>query len=262
MAMGGVFLSRKREFLPCKKISRKIGHAAADFSMIRSGDKIMVGLSGGKDSMLLLTSLYALMHKSPVSFALEAVTLDPTDGTDLSGLAAFTESLGVRHSIVKYPVFKILNGAASSSTCSLCANIRRGILASAAKDAGCVSLALGHHRDDAVETVFLNLLFAGRFRCFRPNMLMSRTGIRVIRPLIYLPEEDIRTEAARLALPVVDFGCRHAPGSKRAFVKSVIASLAGEAENLSENVLHALKNFRHEDTWGCASYEEDGYDID
>jgi tRNA(Ile)-lysidine synthase TilS/MesJ len=230
--------------------------------MIKSGDKIMTGLSGGKDSALLLLALCALRDKSPARFAVEAVTLDPTGGTDLSALSAFSESLGVRHSIVKYPIFKILDESATSSPCSLCANIRRGILAAAAKDAGCVSLALGHHRDDAVETVFLNLIFAGRFRCFHPNMLMSRTGIRVIRPLVYLPEEDIRAESSRLSLPIVDFACKHAPGSKRAFIKSSIAELAGEAENLYQNVLHALKFFKPEETWGCASYEEDGNDID
>jgi tRNA(Ile)-lysidine synthase TilS/MesJ len=192
----------------------------------------------------------------------EAVTLDPTDGTDLSGLSAFAESMGVRHRVVKHPVFKILDDSASSSPCSLCANIRRGILAAAAKDSGCVSLALGHHRDDAVETVFLNLLFAGRFRCFHPNALMSRTGIRVIRPLVYLPEGDIRAESARLGLPIVDFACKHAQASKRTFIKSSIAGLAGKAGNLYANVLHALKFFNPEETWGRALYEEDAYDID
>jgi tRNA(Ile)-lysidine synthase TilS/MesJ len=250
MSFGGMSLSRANKYLFGEKIARQIKRAVSDFRMIRSGDKIAVGLSGGKDSAFLLHSLCALRDKNPVRFTLEAITVDPTEnGRDISLLREFAESLGVAHVVVKYPIFEIIEKHGTSSPCSLCANIRRGILASHAAERGCVSLALGHHRDDAIETVFLNLMYEGRFRCFHPNILMSRTGVRVIRPLVYVPEAVIRDEAGRLGLPIINFCCGHESSSMRAYVKATLRRLSRKAPSLPSNVLHALKNLNPDDLW-------------
>jgi tRNA(Ile)-lysidine synthase TilS/MesJ len=243
-------LGRKDEYQYGRKIARQIGRAVADFSMINEGDKIAVGLSGGKDSAFLLHSLCRIRDKSPINFTIEALTVDPTDGArDVAALGKFVASLGVGHRIVKYPIFDILEKTQTQSPCSLCANIRRGILASSAAEMGCVSLALGHHRDDVVETVFLNLMYEGRFRSFHPNMLMSRSGIRVIRPLVYVAECDIREEAERRNFPIVNFCCGHETSSMRAYVKVLLRRLSRKAPNLPSNVLHALKNRESVDEW-------------
>lgn len=233
-----------------KKTARQIGSAISEFSMIQEGDKIAVGLSGGKDSAFLLFSLRGLKDKSPVNFTLEAVTLDPTNGMrDTSPLERFTESLGVPHRIIRYPVFEILENSKTRSPCGLCANLRRGILASASAEGGCASLALGHHRDDVIETVFLNLMYEGRFRSFHPNALLSRTGVRVIRPLAFVPESDIRDEALKRGFPLVDFCCGYESSSMRAYVKATLRRLSRKAPNLAVNVLHALKNIETGDVW-------------
>lgn len=233
-----------------KNIARAIGKAIFDFSMIQESDKILVGLSGGKDSGLLLYALRRLQLRSPVRFGLSALTVDPTDeGLDLSVLTAFAKSLGVEHRCVRYPLFSILKSGVSESACSLCANIRRGILASSAKEMDCNVLALGHHCDDAVETVWLNLLFAGRFRCFHPHMTMSRSGVRVIRPMIYVRETEIMREAKRRDLPLVDFSCLYSADSRRAVVKEKIKDFSQIAPDMVGNVIHALKNCRESDVW-------------
>jgi tRNA(Ile)-lysidine synthase TilS/MesJ len=226
-----------------------IGRAVADFSMIRDGDRIAVGLSGGKDSAFLLRSLCHLRKRSPVDFTVEAVTVDPTEGRDVSALSAFAESCGVPHRVIRYPIFRILEKSASDAPCSLCANLRRGILASNAADCGCTSLALGHHRDDAVETVFLNLMYEGRFRCFHPHILMSRSGVRVIRPLVYVPEAAITEQAEKLNLPLVNFCCGYEASSMRAYVKISLRMMSRKAPLLPNNILHALKNMKHGDGW-------------
>jgi len=233
-----------------KKITRAIGRAISDFSMIRESDKILVGLSGGKDSAVLLCALRRLQLRSPVHFSLAAITVDPTDGgADLGALTLFTEELGIEHRRVRFPIFSVIKNGVSESACSLCANMRRGILATTANEMGCNVLALGHHCDDAVETVWLNLLYTGRFRCFRPHMTMSRTGVRVIRPLIYARETEIINEARRGDLPLVDFGCPYSADSRRALIKEKIKEISKIAPDMAGNTIHALKNCRESDVW-------------
>jgi tRNA(Ile)-lysidine synthase TilS/MesJ len=218
--------------------------------MIRGGDRVAVGLSGGKDSAFLLRSLCAARDRSPVKFEVEAITVDPTDGArDSSALGAFAESCGVSHKVVRYPIFDILEKSETQSPCSLCANLRRGILASTAADLGCGALALGHHRDDAVETAFLNLLYEGRFRSFHPNMLMSRSGVRVIRPLVYVPESAVRAAAERFNFPIVNFCCGYESSSMRAYVKALLRHISRKAPSLHTNVIHALRSVDASDGW-------------
>lgn len=243
-------MPEKKSCILDKNIARAVGRAVFDFSMIHESDKILVGLSGGKDSGLLLYALRRLQLRSPVRFGLSALTVDPTDeGLDLSALTAFSESLGVEHRCVRYPLFSVLKSGVSESACSLCANIRRGILASGAGEMGCNVLALGHHCDDVIETVWLNLLFSGRFRCFHPHMTMSRSGVRVIRPMIYVREAEIIRETKRRNLPLIDFGCIYSEGSRRAQIKEKVKDFSQIAPDMVGNMIHALKNCRESDVW-------------
>ena len=232
------------------KMRRAFGEAINDFKMIREGDSILIGLSGGKDSMLLLLALSLLQKKSPVPFTLHATMIDCTDkNLDLSIWKQFSEKLKVKLDIVRYPIFDILKKRSDRSPCSLCANLRRGILASRAKELECNCIALGHHKDDAIETLFLNLFYAGHLKTFHPHMYMNRSKIRVIRPMVYIDEKQITAEAKRLELPILDQGCPFAADTGRAKVKETVSSLALQFPDLRSNVVHALRYFNAEDIW-------------
>lgn len=218
--------------------------------MILPGDKIMLGVSGGKDSLLLALALETLRRRSPVKFRLESCLVDQTDGSiDIKPVAEYMEQLGIPLKIINHPTYKIIDTRAERSPCSLCANMRRGILATAAKEAGCGVLALGHHKDDAAETVLLNLLYGGRFKCYHPNMYMSRTSLRVIRPFAYVEERKISVEAARLSLPVVSACCPYGDDSKRKSAKEIIAELEEQIPEIKSNIIHALKNLSLDESW-------------
>lgn len=218
--------------------------------MILPGDKIMLGVSGGKDSLLLALALETLRRRSPVKFGLESCLVDQTDGNmDIKPVAEYMERLGIPLKIINHPTYKIIDTRAERSPCSLCANMRRGILATAAKEAGCGVLALGHHKDDAAETVLLNLLYGGRFKCYHPNMYMSRTSLRVIRPFAYVEERKISMEAARLSLPIVSACCPYGDDSKRKSAKEIIAELEEQIPEIKSNIIHALKNLSLDESW-------------
>lgn len=229
---------------------RYTGTAIYDYKMIETGDKIMIGLSGGKDSLLLSLALAALLRKSPVKFSLAAATIDQSDGAMVTdAIAEYMRVLEIPLQIINHPTYKIIDVRDERSPCSLCANMRRGLLAAEAKRAGCNVLALGHHKDDAVETVLLNMFYGGRFRCYHPNLVMSRSGVRVIRPFIYIEERNIALEAERLALPVTDACCPYAGGSKRKSAKELLARLEIDIPEIKSNVVHALMNLREDEAW-------------
>jgi tRNA 2-thiocytidine biosynthesis protein TtcA len=233
-----------------KKICSLVGEAIRDYSMIRPGDKLMIGLSGGKDSLLLSLALAVLRKRSPFKFGLEACLVDQSAGSmRTESVAAYMEQLGIPLKRMEHDTYQIIAGREERSPCSLCANLRRGILASAAKERGCNVLALGHHKDDAAETVLLNLFYEGRFKCWHPHMYMTRSGIRVVRPLIYLEERKIILEARRLSLPVTSSCCPYGDKSKRKAVKEILAQLEDEVPGLKSNVIHALRNFRDTEVW-------------
>ncbi|MDD4159883.1 MAG: ATP-binding protein [Synergistaceae bacterium] len=233
-----------------QKIMRFVGEAIRDYSMIMPGDRIMIGLSGGKDSLILSLALAVLRRRSPVKFDLAAFLIDQTGGTmDTSMLEGFMNELGITLSTFKHPTYKIIKERDERSPCSFCANLRRGMLASHAKESGANVLALGHHKDDAVETVILNLFYGGRFKCYQPNMFMSRTEVRVIRPLVYIEERRIALEAARLNLPVTSACCPYSEKSKRLSAKKIIEDMEKEIPEIKSNVIHALKNVLESDVW-------------
>ena len=218
--------------------------------MIRPDDSILIGLSGGKDSLLLALALAVLKKRSPVRFSLRACLIDQSNGAmEPERLREYMNILDIELVILKHPTYQIMRERDERSPCSLCANMRRGILASRARELGCGVIALGHHKDDAAETVLMKLFYGGRFKCFHPHLYMSRSGIRVIRPFVYLEERRIELEARRLSLPVTNFCCPYGEKSKRKIAKETMASLLKEAPELKSNIVHALKNLHENESW-------------
>jgi len=235
-----------------------MGKAIADFQLIGEGDSIMVGLSGGKDSMALLLALRELQIRSPVKFSLKAGTLDITGGTaDLSPFSSFCEKMGIPWTIRPYPVLEIIENREERSPCSLCANIRRGILCSMAREEGCNTLALGHNLDDVVETVLLNMFHTGRFMCFKPRSWLSRSDVWVIRPLIYIEEEHIRSEVLRIGIPVAEKACPYDRQTRRERVKQMIEELRKDIPDIKNNIIRSLSRMSPMDEWKEPEDEEE-----
>lgn len=236
-----------------KKILRYAGEAIRDYSMIHSEDRILIGLSGGKDSLLLSLALAIFKKRSPVKFALAACLIDQSDGQvkarDLDCVKEFMDALDIHLYIIQHPTYKIIEDRDERSPCSFCANMRRGILASKATEINCNLLALGHHKDDTAETVLMNLFYGGRFKCYHPHMLMTHTGIRVIRPFIYIDEHKILLEAKRLKLPIVSSCCQYVDNTKRKAAKDLLAELEKTVPDIKSNIIHALKNTSPNDVW-------------
>lgn len=252
LSQGGISLnSHTEELYPIsQKILRFAGTAIHDFNMIMPNDRIMIGISGGKDSLLLALALATLLRRSPAKFGLAACLVDQTDGVmETDKVAAYMDALEIPLKIINHPTYKIIDIRGERSPCSLCANMRRGILANAAKESECNVMALGHHKDDAVETVLLNMFYGGRFKCYHPNLYMSRTDIRVIRPFAYVGEKRITTEALRLSLPIVSACCPYDAGSKRAAAKEILAKLEESIPEIKSNVIHALMHLSADESW-------------
>ncbi|MBR1486591.1 MAG: tRNA 2-thiocytidine biosynthesis protein TtcA, partial [Synergistaceae bacterium] len=171
----------------CNALRRKIGLAISKFKMIEQGDNILVGLSGGKDSLVLLHALSDFLKRSPVKFSLSALSVKIT-GLDTEVLKTYCDFKNIKYFVIEQPIIEIIKSRNEKSPCSFCANMRRGIISSWASQNGFNKLALGHSLDDAVETFFMNLLHAGRAKSFQPVAFMSRTNIKVIRPLIFATE--------------------------------------------------------------------------
>ena len=233
-----------------QKIIRAVGEAVRDFDMINEDDRIMIGLSGGKDSLVLSLALAVLKKRSPVKFHLSACIIDQSNGTmKTDEVLEFMNALNIPVLIETHSTYEIIEARDERSPCSLCANFRRGLLATAAKDSGCNVIALGHHKDDAAETVLLNLCYGGHFKCFRPNMFMTRTQLRVVRPLVYTEERNIALEAERLALPVTSSCCPYGADTKRITAKKLLEEIAKEVPMIKSNIIHALKNCSESESW-------------
>ena len=228
-----------------QKILGLVRAAVDDYSMIQNGDRIAVGVSGGKDSLMLLKALCELKRFYPAEFTLVAVTLDMrfenTDG-DFSEIRKLCDSYGVEYYIKRTELAEIIfNVRRESNPCSLCARMRRGILHDAAKEHGCSKIALGHHLDDAAETFMMNLLNEGRIGCFSPVTYLSRKDITMIRPLIYITEAQVEAAAARLSLPVIKSRCPANEQTRREETKALIKALSADYGDVSQKIIGALK---------------------
>jgi tRNA(Ile)-lysidine synthase TilS/MesJ len=231
--------------------------------MIGEGDRILLGLSGGKDSLVLLHALSEFRRHSPVRFELAACTVAIAGGRapeiDLSGLEDYCAAREVPYIALRHPIIEILENRNERSPCSFCANMRRGILSTHARENGFGKLALGHSLDDAVETFFMNLLRAGRARSFQPKFFQERTCVEVIRPLICTRESAVIAEARRLELPVLASNCPYAGKTERQRVKETLAGMAASYPDLYSNVLNALKTLSSSDRWS-AQFRQDETD--
>lgn len=215
------------------------------YHMIEAGDRIAVGVSGGKDSLALLVALANLRKFYPKPYEVVAITLEMGyEEMDFSAVQALCDSLGAAYirvpTQIKQIVFDIRK---EPSPCSLCAKLRRGALHEAALAAGCKKVALGHHFDDVVETYMLSLVYEGRISCFKPVTYLDRKGITLIRPLLYTPEYYIRSFARRMELPIVENPCPADGNTKRQEVKELLRSLEQTHKGLRERIFGAIQRY-------------------
>ena len=179
-----------------EKILSLVRRCAEDYEMLAPGDRVAVGVSGGKDSLVLLLALARLRTFYPVPFTVEAVTLDLGGGADYAPIAALCQREGIPYTLIPTEIQHIIfDLRREKNPCSMCAKMRRGALHAALQERGLTKIALGHHYDDAVETFFMSLLFEGRLSCFQPVTYLDRTGITQIRPLLYCGENLVRHTA-------------------------------------------------------------------
>ncbi len=219
--------------------------AVDEYHMIEEGDKIAVGISGGKDSMLLLASLHHLSTFYPYHFEVEAVTIDlGFEGMDFTPVQEYCDKLGIRYVVEKTDIREIVfDIRQEDNPCALCAKMRRGALNNIIKTHGFSKLALGHHFDDAVETFMLSLVFEGRLTCFRPVTYMDRSGVTQIRPLIYAGEQRITNVAKLLDLPIVENPCPMDKNSKRYEIKNMLREMSRDYPDLKTKVFGALQRY-------------------
>lgn len=227
-----------------------IRKADTDFRLIADGDRIAVGVSGGKDSLLLLYALSFYRRFSHKNFSLLAFTVTlGLEPTDLSAIRSLCGQLDVPYVVRETQIGDIIfNYRHEKNPCALCAKMRRAVLADLCKEYGCNKLALGHHRDDAIETLLLSLFYEGRFHTFHPKTYMSRSGITVIRPMIYLPEKHVLHMVKELSLPVVSSSCPANGETKREEMKGLMKQLKQHFPDAPERFLHALRQ-DHYDLW-------------
>ena len=226
-----------------KRILSYTRRACEDYKMISEGDKIAVGISGGKDSLTLLTALAEMRRFYPQKYELCGISIDMgLEGMDFSGVAGYCEKLGVEYHIIPSDISKVVfEYRKEHNPCSLCAKMRRGALNNAAHRLGCNKVALGHHFDDVVETFMLNLFYEGRIGVFSPVTYMSRSDVTVIRPMIYMPEKDIRYFAKKTELPVVESTCPANGNTEREEMKKFLARLDRENRGLKYRIYGAVQ---------------------
>ena len=229
-----------------KRLRRDIGNAIADFNMIESGDKVMVCLSGGKDSYTMLDILLYLQKSAPVQFELVAVNLDQKQpGFPEDILPAYLESIGVDYKIIEEDTYSIVKDKVPSgkTTCSLCSRLRRGIIYSWAQKNNITKIALGHHREDIIETLFLNLFFGGKLKSMPPRLLSDDGKNTVIRPLAYCKETTIEQYAKLKQFPIIPCNlCGSQENLQRKQIKQMLKTWNTQFPGRLESIFKAIGN--------------------
>lgn len=225
-----------------QKLLSKTRQAINHFDMIEENDKIAVGLSGGKDSVTLLHILKNFQKFSPVKFELIAITLNPA-GVDNGPLHKLCKEIDVPFYEIQTDIAKIVFDIRNEKNpCSLCAKLRRGALNDAAQKLGCTKVALGHHKDDAVETFVMAMFYEGRVNCFSPKSYMEKYNLTIIRPMVYIDEYMIKKAVKDYNYPIIKNPCPADGHTKRQDVKMLIKNLNGTFPNLKDKLFSALNN--------------------
>lgn len=220
----------------------RVKKAIVDYGLITSGDRVAVGLSGGKDSAVLLHVLNRIRRVAPVKFELHGIFIDAGWPVEVKILQEFCQREEVpfyyKPTDIATVVFDVRR---EKNPCSLCANLRRGALNNTAIELGCKKVALGHHLDDVLETFLMSLFFTGQFHTFSPVTFLDRSGVTVIRPLVYLQQEHVRALARLERLPLLENPCPASGKTRRQEMRQVVTELAGRYPDLRERFLHALQ---------------------
>lgn len=218
--------------------------AVDEYEMIETGDKIAVGISGGKDSLTLLYALHGLRRFYPKRFELEAITVDlGFEDFDLTGIRTLCNQMEVPYTIVKTEIAKIIfEERKESNPCSLCAKMRKGALNEAIKERGCNKVAYAHHKDDIVETMLMSLIYEGRFHSFSPRTYLDRMDLTVIRPMMFVDESEVIGFQHKYELPVAKSPCPADGYTKRQYVKELVAQLNRENPGVKERMFSAVLN--------------------
>ena len=226
-----------------------------DFQMIPEGASVAVGVSGGKDSLALVTALAGLSKFHPSHFTVKGITIDlGFPDADYQPITRYLESLGVEHKVIKTEIGKVVfDVRKEKNPCSLCAKMKRAVLCDGAKEMGCDYLALAHHRDDLIDTFMLNLFYAGRIDTFLPVTDLTKTGITVIRPFLYVEEKELVYFTNKNPMPVCPSGCPADKHTSREDVKTLLRTLSKEQPDVKAKIFGAilragLLNRRENDT--------------
>ena len=236
--------------------------ALLDYQMIQDGDKIAVGVSGGKDSLILLMVLrYLQKSLRELDFKLWAVTINLGWEMDFGPLARFCESIGVPYEQVDTRIGPIIfETRKEKNPCALCSRMRRGALDDRAKELGCGKVALGHNLDDAIETLFMSMFYEGRTRTFLPRTYLDRKDITLIRPLVYVPEKNLSIMAQEKSLPVMKSPCPAAGQTRRQLVKEIIDHVEEKIPRVKHRLWLALQRIETNHLWPdleSADFEEE-----
>lgn len=227
-----------------QKLMGLLRRCVEDYQMIEAGDAIAVGISGGKDSLVLLKLMAGLREYHNRPFSLEAITIDMGLGMDYSGIQTMCDELNVPYTVVKTEIAPIIfDHRKEKNPCSMCSKMRRGALNQAIKERGMNKLALGHHYDDAVETFVMSLLYEGRISCFQPVTNLDRMGVVQIRPMLYIPERTVDSFAQRMGLPVISNRCPVDKHTKREEIKALVYELSGRYPDFKDRVFGAMQRY-------------------
>lgn len=225
-----------------QKLLSKTRQAINDFDLIQNGDKIAVGLSGGKDSLTLLHILNSYRKFSPEKFELIAITLNPGD-VDNSPLHTLCKELNIEFHEIQTDITKIVFDIRNEKNpCSLCANLRRGILNDTAKKLNCNKVALGHHKDDAIETLAMSMFYEGRINCFSPKSYMDKYDLTLIRPMVYIEEYMTKRAVREYNYPVITNPCPADGKTNRQDIKKLIRTLDKQMPGFKKNLFGCLNN--------------------
>lgn len=234
-----------------KRVLGYLRRADEDHNMIAENDSIAVGLSGGKDSMLLLYALSLYKHFSRNKYEISAFTVDlGFQGFDSKVLEDYCRSLGIKYTLIRTNIAKVVfDIRRESNPCALCSKLRKGALFTEMKKQGITKCAFAHHREDCLESFLLSLLYEGRLRTFSPVTYLSRQDITLIRPFIYLPEKDVKAAVKKHDIPVVSNPCPSNGNTKRQEIKELLAVLCASSPDAREKMITALKNTRQYSLW-------------